>query len=245
MKLLTLNIRQGGGSRAGRLLDWLGETAPDVAVLTEFRRGGSGEKLRKGLQAHGLRHFAAPESPERANSVLIASRFPLLAREAETSPADAHRLAWVSVEGIELLGVYFAQRNEKASLYRTLDSLSGKLLERQSLILGDFNTGIRGIDEAGKTFYAEDCFRELLERGWQDAWRSRHPETTEYSWYSQREGGFRIDHALASPELDERIVSATYEHSVREAEISDHSALVIEVGASHGRGKDHSDVSRS
>jgi exonuclease III len=57
----------------------------------------------------------------------------------------------------------------------------------------------------------------------------RHPSTTEFSWYSRKGAGLRIDHALASPMLDERISSARYEHSVRAAGLPDHSALVVEI----------------
>ena len=147
----------------------------------------------------------------------------------ETSPSDSHRLVSVEVGGVELAGVYFAQKNAKKPLYQALDTASDELLKGQSLIMGDFNTGIRGIDETGESFYAEECFISLLDQGWIDSWRLRHPSTTEFSWYSRKGAGFRIDHALASPTLDERISSARYEHSVREAGLSDHSALVVEI----------------
>ena len=229
MRLFTLNIRQGGGTRTGRLLEWLALIELDIAVLTEFRRGDSGDQIARGLGSQGLRYLASPESPPGLNSSLIASRFPLKERVIETSPSDSHRVVSVEVEGIELAGVYFAQKNEKQTLYQALGAASGGLLKGQSLIMGDFNTGIRGVDETGESFYAEECFISLLDQGWIDSWRSRHPTKTEFSWYSRKGSGFRIDHALASPTLDERISSARYEHSVREAGLSDHSALVVEV----------------
>jgi exonuclease III len=86
--------------------------------------------------------------------------------------------------------------------------------------MGDLNTGIRGVDKTGESFYAEECFIGLLDQGWIDRWRSRHPSKAELSWYSRKGAGFGIDHALASPMLDERISSARYEHSVREARLS-------------------------
>lgn len=211
------------------MLEWLALIELDIAVLTEFRRGNSGDQMARGLASQGLRHLASPESPRGVNSVLVASRFPLQERMIETSPSDSHRLVSVEVEGVELAGVYFAQKNEKKPLYEALDSASDELLNGQSLIMGDFNTGIRGVDETGESFYAEECFISLLDQGWIDSWRSRHPTRTEFSWYSRKGAGFRIDHALASLALDERISSARYEHSVREAGLSDHSALVVEI----------------
>ncbi len=95
--------------------------------------------------------------------------------------------------------------------------------------MGDFHKGIRGVDETGESFYAEECFIGLLDQGWIDRWGSRHPSKAELSWYSRKGAGFRIDHGLASPMLDERISSARYEHSVMQAGLSDHSALVVEI----------------
>ncbi|MCH2186656.1 hypothetical protein MK280_12375 [Myxococcota bacterium] len=48
----------------------------------------------------------------------------------ETSPSDSHRLVSVEVEGVELAGVYFAQKNEKKPLYQALDTASDELLKR-------------------------------------------------------------------------------------------------------------------
>ena len=231
MKILTLNIQQGGGSRAPGIVDWLNEAKSDIVILTEFRPGATGAIFTSGLRKQGLSHFRYTDAARGRNSVLLASRFPITQRSIPTDTDDSHRLVAVEVERISLIGVYFAQKNQKISLFDTLTQKTRELIVQDSLIMGDFNTGKSGEDGGTKPFYAEEKFSQLLDLGWVDAWRSRNPEAVEHSWFSTQGNGFRIDHALASPSLNKRITEAIYDHSVREARLSDHSALSIRIEA--------------
>ena len=100
-----------------------------------------------------------------------------------------------------------------------------------SLLIGDFNCGIPLLDSQTRTFPCTAWFQRLLAQGWVDAWRRRHPQEREYSWFSASRGnGFRYDHALASSPLDARIRSVRYAQELRAAGLSDHAGLVIELG---------------
>ena len=114
-------------------------------------------------------------------------------------------------------------------MFDSICSLDPTVLKEQSLLLGDFNTGRHFLDERAKTFYCAEYFDRLENLGWVDAWRSRNEGTKEFSWFSNAGNGFRIDHAFVSSDLNKRIQSVTYDHSVREAGLSDHSALVVDV----------------
>ena len=60
-----------------------------------------------------------------------------------------------------------------------------------------------------------------------EAWRRRHPQEQECSWFSASRGnGFRYDHALASPPLDAPIRSVRYAQEPRASSLSDHAGLV-------------------
>ncbi len=59
MRLLTWNLRHGGGVRVPAILAGLAQLAADVLVLTEYRAGEAGSRLRAGLEAMGYR-CAAP-----------------------------------------------------------------------------------------------------------------------------------------------------------------------------------------
>jgi exodeoxyribonuclease III len=67
----------------------------------------------------------------------------------------------------------------------------------------------------------------MLQSGWKDVWRAR-AEANEYSWYSTRGRGYRIDHALALNWPGDTAIGASYGHSVRLRKLSDHSMLVVE-----------------
>lgn len=231
MRILTWNIRCGGGERVGAIAEAVAAHAPDLAVLTEFRNGVTGTQLRAALAGRGLPHQLATDSPPRRNGILVAGRIPLETDATRLSPwNEAGRILPVRASGLSIVACYFPQRHEKVAVYEYLESASASLLERPCLILGDFNTGLRRIDEEGATFIAADRFQALLELGWIDAWRTLHPSAREYSWYSNAGRGFRVDQVLASPAAMAHGVKAEYSHTERERRLSDHSSLVIEYG---------------
>jgi hypothetical protein len=74
LKLLSWNIRHGGGKRIANIIDRIIGHNPDIAVLPEFRHGAGGDRLREALHRHGLPYQVASAAPEKANGVLVASR---------------------------------------------------------------------------------------------------------------------------------------------------------------------------
>src|SRR5205814_9266817 len=70
----------------------------------------------------------------------------------------------------------------------------------------------------------------VAEIGFCDLWRRRYPDGREFSWYSTRGNGFRIDHAFLSPALVGRTGEIRYSHDERTSGLSDHSALLLDFG---------------
>lgn len=95
-------------------------------------------------------------------------------------------------------------------------------------VVGDLNTTPPGIDEPGKRLAGGKWLRDLSELGWVDAWRHVNRSAEEYSWYSRIGNGFRIDQAWLSPLLAQHLVGATFDHSAREEDLSDHSILLLD-----------------
>ena len=63
----------------------------------------------------------------------------------------------------------------------------------------------------------------LRDLGFADAWRTLHGyDRKEPSWVFSHGGGWRLDHAFVSADLE--AVAATYHHGWRDAGLSDHSA---------------------
>ena len=229
MRIITWNARHGGGTRASGFAEQLVSLSPDVAVITEYRNGPAGAKIKNVLELAGLPYFSSVSTPAKLNTVLLCSRTPFEERRLDSLGDEAHRCSWARVQGRNILGFYFPQNREKAKVFDAICALDPSVLEEQSLLIGDFNTGRHFLDEREKTFYCAEYFDRLQDLGWIDAWRSRNEEAREFSWFSNVGNGFRLDHAFASSGLNKRIESVVHNHNVREAGLSDHSAMIVDV----------------
>ena len=112
-------------------------------------------------------------------------------------------------------------------------------------IMGDTNTAHCAIDLArpkqniktsGFTPKEREAFGALLDRGWIDTFRAKHPdEEGHYSWWSLRSGararnvGWRIDYVIASPGAWPFVQSAFIDAHVTG---SDHCPVGVEVDPS-------------
>ncbi len=243
MRVLSWNILHGGGSRTTSILEVIARHDPDLLALQEVRCAEGRDPLLEGLDELGLRHrVLSPTSGPRQNGVVVAARRPFEAAPfpAATAPGShgpdgtVHALrCYFEGEGAEpplqLIAVRFPQKQAQVPLFEALLALPPAWRHGSSLLLGDFNCGIPFEDSETRTFVCTAWFQQLLRQGWIDAWRRRHPQAREFSWISRPRGhGFRYDHALVSPELDQRITAVTYDHEVRTAGHSDHSALLLE-----------------
>lgn len=232
MKLVTLNIRHGGGKRIPAILDYLRSQSADLIVLTEFRSNSNAGALRSGLAAQGFHHFSEASVVPKENSVCVFSRLPFVSRTYPELPAqDRHRLISAHFDGVAVYGVYFPQNEAKAGLFKFLAQGGHRPTEPAYFIVGDFNTGLHFRDEEGATFYCAAEFVGLSECGLVDSWRNRHPDTREFSWYSTHGNGFRIDQVFSSPEAEVLIERVYYDHRPRQTKATDHSALVLETAS--------------
>lgn len=234
VKLLAWNIRHGGGRRAAEITLALLEHAPDLVVLTEFRSALGGQ-IRGVLADHGWTFQHCTEPRPRTNGILVASRTPVEPRPDRFDRATADG-RWIDVRlpgyGLDLSGVHVPDDSkpaEKAAYWQYLIRLAAERASSQWLVLGDFNSGRHRLDEQGAKFRMTHLLGRFAAAGMRDAWRSLHPAAREYSWFSHRGRGYRIDSAWASVRLLDRVMSAEFSHQEREQGLSDHSALVVEI----------------
>ena len=99
------------------------------------------------------------------------------------------------------------------------------------MAIGDFNTCRPYLDEAGAIDATAHYMDAIEQIGFRDLWRHRYPGRREYSWFSTRCNGFRIDHAFLSQELVACAGTVHYSHEERIAGLSDHSPLILELAA--------------
>ena len=130
-----------------------------------------------------------------------------------------------------------------------LTARAASLLEADTplVLAGDYNVCPADEDYAPGTLADNDAlvrpetrsrYRALLYAGLTDALRAVRPAGPAYTFWDyqagcwQRDRGLRIDHALLSPEVAERLVSCTIDREPRgEEQPSDHTPLVIELAA--------------
>jgi exodeoxyribonuclease III len=120
----------------------------------------------------------------------------------------------------------------KRAFWQTLLAYAEQRIGDPVLIVGDLNTGAPFVDEHRATLYCAEEFQRLAGLGWTDVWRKFHgPAKKEWTWvYPRRRSyGYRLDHAFASPSVVPRVVACSYSHEEREARLSDHSILLVDV----------------
>ncbi len=114
-----------------------------------------------------------------------------------------------------------------------------------ALLLGDTNSGRRGLDEQVAAFNAreEGWIDALAACGWQDGFRHLQADARAYTWYSPNgRNGFRIDQAFVNAALLSRLAAAAYAwggaaRRRRRDLLSDHAALILDISTG-GRPRD-------
>jgi exodeoxyribonuclease-3 len=255
MKLATWNvnsIRQ----REKHVAGWLERCRPDVLVLQEIKCEAHAFPA---LTFQGLGYQSEAVGQKAYNGVAVLSRLPFAVthRSLPGLPADdaQSRYLEIQVDGMTVIGIYLPNGNsggEAGFAYKLawLDRLAERaeaLLENDVpfLVTGDFNVCPAEDDLAPGSLSPTDAlvrpesrarFRRLIWDGLTDAVRAVHPHGAVYTFWDyqagawQRDSGLRIDHALLSPALAERLTAAAPDREERgRPQPSDHVPVVVEL----------------
>jgi exonuclease III len=230
MRLLAWNIRHGGGRRLPAIFDALAGHAPDVVVFCEYRRS-TGPMLRAALVRLGYPFATGVEPPGGRNGVLIAARRSLRgSRVLSHRVEEPYRLIQAELAcGLQLAGVYMPNLLRKVPYWEAVLRAARRRRGGDAIFVGDFNTTRHFIDEAGTVCLTSQYMDHIERAGFRDAWRHRHPAAREFSWYSHKGNGYRLDHAFCSQALVSRIAAIRYSHDERRRGLSDHSAIVLDL----------------
>ncbi len=259
MRIATFNIN-GIKARLPLLLDWLGEAAPDVALLQEIKSTDEAfprveiEDLGYRVETHGQKGF---------NGVAILSRLPLedVRRGLPGDSAD-DQARWIeaTVSGarpVRVAGLYLPNGNPapgpkydyKLSWMARMQARVAELLalEEPLVLAGDYNVIPQREDAARPEAWAADAlflpesraaFRRLLHAGLTEAFRAMEPGSGHYTFWDYQGGawekgnGIRIDHALLSPQAADMLRDCRIEAALRGRDRpSDHVPLWLDLAA--------------
>jgi exodeoxyribonuclease III len=230
VRLFAWNIRQGGGTRLLAIIEAILRHDADVLVLSEYRGGDAALRLKEALERSGYRHLTSPVPPPGKTGVLIAARRRFRAHAIlEPALPEPYRLVHVEIGKLSLCGVYMPNLLAKVPYWEAVVASLVTRLDGHALAIGDFNTCRAYVDEPGAIDRCAYFMDRVAELGFCDLWRHRYPDGREFSWYSHRGNGFRIDHAFLSPALAKRAKAIRYSHDERLSGLSDHSPLILDL----------------
>ncbi|HKU38641.1 MAG TPA: exodeoxyribonuclease III [Polyangiales bacterium] len=256
MNIATYNIN-GINGRLPRLLSWLAKAAPDVVCLQELKTDNA-KFPHAAIEKAG---YGAIWNGQRANNgvaILARGKQPIVTRRALPGDrADSEsRYIEAAIEGVLVACLYAPNGNPQPGprftyKLRWLERLISHAAELFAtgvpvVLAGDFNVVPTDFDIYSATSSWKDdallqpaaraAYARLLEQGWCDALRARHPGERIYTFWDylrnawQRNAGLRIDHLLLSAPLIERLGSAGVDREERGQEhASDHAPAWIEL----------------
>ena len=257
MRIATWNVNSVR-TREGHVRRFLERAQPDLLLMQEIKCE-TAQFPALSFEAMGYR--AAIVGQKSYNGVAILSRVPFVVScerlDGLDEPTPQARYVEVRAGGIRVGNLYLPNGNSGgadgyAAKLRWMDCLIERaamlLADDEPLVLaGDYNVCPEDVDFAAGTLPADDAlvrpetrarFRALLYAGLTDAQRALKPSGAAYTFWDyqagawQRDRGLRIDHALLSAELAERLTSCTVDRVPRgEEQPSDHTPLVIELAA--------------
>jgi exodeoxyribonuclease-3 len=238
LRVVSYNIRFGGGRRVPLIAGVLGALDPDVVLLQEATNRHAIDRL---AELTGLGHVEA--SP--AVSVAALARDPFLATtwhappgvraflEFQPAASDLRFIGLHMTSGLSRWGERLRLRHLEA-----IESVIGPRANDGTILLGDLNSVAPGDEPRVRRmpFWLQlllrldgpirtDVLDRLLSAGWVDVFRRLHPDEPGYT-LPAAEPHVRLDYLLASPALlprIERCEPAAHEDLAR---ASDHLPLV-------------------
>ncbi len=255
MRIVSYNVN-GIRARLPRLVEWLGETAPDIVCLQELKSAEADVASADiaaagyGMLWHGQKGFNGVAILAKGAEPVEVQRG--LAGEAEDEQA---RYLEADVFGLRVAAIYLPNGNPqpgpkfdyKLRWMARLRTRAQDILAEEvpAILAGDYNVIPHDDDIFRPAAMADDAlmqpqsraaYRRILGDGWADALRSRHPAGGIWTYWDyqagawQRDAGFRIDHLLLSPALADRLRDAGVDRDHRAREkASDHAPTWVEL----------------
>jgi exodeoxyribonuclease III len=257
IKIATFNVN-GIGTRLPHLLQWLEKEQPDVACLQELKAVDT--KFPQ-LDLRNAGYGAIWHGQQSWNGVAILAKGAKPVQTHRGLPGDPgdtqSRYLEAAAHGIVVACLYLPNGNPqpgpkfdyKLAWFERLTQRAKQLhgSGHPVVMAGDYNVVPTDFDIYDPKSWRKDAllqpasraaYQRLLDQGWTDALRHKHPEERIYTFWDyfrrhwERDAGLRIDHLLLNPPLAGRLVDAGVDRWVRGLEKpSDHAPTWVKLSA--------------
>jgi exodeoxyribonuclease-3 len=255
MKIATWNVNSIK-ARLPRVLEWLAEAAPDVALLQETK---TVDENFPALEIEDLGYNLAISGQKSYNGVAILSKRPIediVTRLPGDEDDEQARYIEAVIGDLRVASIYLPNGNpvdgpkypyKLAWMERLYDHAKSLLAHEECLVLGgDYNIAPADADVYDPPAWADDAlcrpesrarFRAILHLGYTEAYRALHSAPGAYSFWDYQKGrwprdeGLRIDHLLLSPQAADRLTACDIDKTPRghREKPSDHTPVWCEL----------------
>ncbi|MFC5498240.1 exodeoxyribonuclease III [Caenimonas terrae] len=259
MKLASFNVN-GVNGRLPQLLEWLDESAPDIACLQEIKTADA-RFPAKAIEAAGYGAIWHGQPSHHGVAILARGQVPReVQRGLPGDDADREaRYLEADVMGLRVASVYLPNGNPQpgprfdyklAWFERLIEHARGLVDSGLPVVLaGDFNVVPTDFDiynpwpwrlDAVLQPQTRAAYQRLLAQGWIDASRKLHPDERIYTFWVNaaafaRNAGFRMDFLLLSPALAGRLEAAEVDSAHRGRDKpSDHAPVWVRLAPGAG-----------
>ena len=201
LTVITLNVNGlNSPIKRHRLAEWIKKQDPSICCLqeTHFRH-----KDKHRLKVKGWKKiFHANNNQKKAGvAILISDKLDFKSETIKRDKEGHYILIKGSIhqENITIINIYAPNQNAPKFMRQTLRSLKGEI-DTSTIIVGDFNTPLSSMDRTSRQRITKET--EMLncminELDLTDIYRTLHPTTAGYTFFSSAHGTFsRIDHML-------------------------------------------------
>ena len=231
-------------------MDWQAKGRPDVVCLQELKSTQAAFP-EAALRAAGYGAVWQGQPTWNGVAILARAAAPVLTRSALPGDASDRQSRYIeaAVAGVLIGCIYLPNGNPqpgpkftyKLAWFDRLIAHAAELAATglPAILAGDYNVVPTDADIYPTRSWAKDAllqpaaraaFQRLLDQGWMDAVRARHPAQKIYTFWDYkrdrwaRDAGLRIDHILLSPTLADGLVDAGVDREVRGQQgASDHA----------------------
>ena len=230
LSIVTLNVNGlNDPIKRRRVSDWIKKQDPSICCLqeTHFR-----QKDTYSLKIKGWRTIYHSNGPQKKAGVaiLISDKLKFTPKTVVRDEEGHYIILKGSIqqEDLTILNIY-APNVGAAKYINQLLTKVNKYLDNNTLILGDFNLALSILNRSSKHNISKETrpLNDTLDQmDFTDIYRTLHPNSTEYTFFSSAHGTFsRIDHILGHKSGLNRYQKIGIVPCI----FSDHNALKLEL----------------